>query len=129
MTTILRDGHASNVSATTVGSREDLFEVVQQEQEWSRVLQLIADKLRDGAVGDLLDFERARESGHHQVGVSDGRQADKLNTAREPVCNRRGDSHRQAGFSGTPRTRDAQQPNVSLGVASLWLPPLVVPAQ
>ena len=71
------------------------------------MLQLIADKLRDGAVGDLLDLKRARQSGHHQVGIGNGRQADKLNAACEPVRNRRRQSHRQPGFSGPPRTRDA----------------------
>ncbi len=69
------------------------------------MLQLIADKLRDAAAGDLLDFERARQSGHHQVGIGNRRQADKLNTAREPVRNSRRQSHRQAGLSGPPRTR------------------------
>ena len=52
-------------------SREDLFEVVKQKQEWSRVLQLISDKLWDGAVGDFLEFERIRESGCYQVGLRD----------------------------------------------------------
>ena len=40
-----------------------MFEVVQQEQEWSRGLQLLADELWDGAVGDLLNPERVSESG------------------------------------------------------------------
>ena len=92
--------------------REDLFEVVQHEQERSRVLQLIADELRDGAVGDLLDFERVRESGCHQVRVRDGSQTDKLNARREPVRNGGGYSDRQPRFSGASRAREAQKPDI-----------------
>jgi hypothetical protein len=65
-----------------------LFEVVQQEQEGSRVLQLVADELGDGAVANLLDFERIGKSRCYQVGLCDRRQADKLNARGESICNR-----------------------------------------
>ena len=67
MTTILRDGHASNVSATTVAAGRTCSKLSSSSRNGPDVLQLIADKLRNGAVGDLLDFERVRQSGRHQV--------------------------------------------------------------
>jgi hypothetical protein len=53
-------------------------------------LQLIADELWDGAVGDLLDLKRVRQSGCHQVWMRDRSQTNKLNTRCEPVRNRGG---------------------------------------
>src|SRR6185369_5705727 len=54
--------------------REDLFEIIQKEQEWPRALQSIANKLWNGAVGYLLDIECSCESDWHQVGIRDRRQ-------------------------------------------------------
>ncbi len=44
--------------------------------------------------------------------MRDRGQTDKLNTRRELVRNRGGDSQRQAGFSGASGAGEAQQPNI-----------------
>ena len=64
--------------------------------------KLIADELRDGAVGDLLDFERLGEGGCHQVRIGNGGQTDELNAGRELVRNCCRQPQRQAGFSRSP---------------------------
>ena len=50
------------------GRREDLLEVVEQKQEWSGVLQPIADQLCDGTIRDFLNAEGIGHGGRHQVG-------------------------------------------------------------
>ena len=73
---------------------------------------MIADKLRDGAVGDLLNFECVRQSSGYQVGLRDGRQTYQLNTRGEAVRNRSPHGNRQPRFTGAARTCETQQPDV-----------------
>ena len=89
-----------------------MLEVVQDEQEWSRLLQLIADELWNRTAGALLDFERVRHGGCHQVGLRDRRQTNKLNARREPIRDGVGQGNRQPRFTGTSRASQAQKPNI-----------------
>ncbi len=68
MTRILRDGHASNVSATTVAAGRTCSKLSSRSRNGPEFCKLIADELWDGAVGDLLDIERVGESGATRSG-------------------------------------------------------------
>ena len=93
-------------------SRQDVLEVVQNEQERSRLLKLLADQLRDCAVGDWLDVEGLRQRSHHQIGVLDRGQSDELHAGRKPFRDRRRCGDRQAGLACASRTRQGQQTDV-----------------
>ena len=112
VTRILRAGHASNISATSRSGGQNLLEVIEEEQERSRVLELIANQLRDSTARDLLDFERIDESGGDQGGVHDRGQTNESNTCRKLVRKGGGGCDRQPRFPGASRADEAQQPDI-----------------
>jgi len=107
------EGGASFQDIRKDGSRrQNLFEVVQQKQEGPGVLQVVADKLRDGPVWDGLDSESVSQRGSHQIGMPDRREADKLNAGGELMCNGGGYGKSQTCFPGATGAGERQEANV-----------------
>ncbi len=63
-------------------------------------------------LANLLDFERVRESGCHQVWMRDRSQTDKLNPAVNWSAIAAGYGERQPCFSCAAGTSQAQKPNI-----------------
>ena len=78
----------------------------------------LANKLWHGAAGDSLDIKRFCERACYKVRILDRGQPNKLNTRREPICDRRRYCQRQTGFSGTARARQGQQTGCHFGAAT-----------
>jgi hypothetical protein len=92
--------------------RKNLFEVIQEEQEWSRILQMNSYKLRDRAVCDALNIERFGESGRYKVRILDRGQPDKLKTSRELINICCSYCQGQARLSRTSWPGKSEQPDI-----------------
>src|SRR5437763_4580378 len=91
------------------GSRQDLLEVVQNQQRLARV-QVLMEALEERIAAEIGQAQAPGEGGRHTGGISNGGEIHKADPVREDVSAALAHVEGQTGLADTRRTGQREQP-------------------